>query len=424
MNYYNEWDKDAAAWLRELKRAGLIPDGDIDERSITDVKAHELTGYTQCHFFAGIGGWPLAFQLAGIDPSENADSGSCPCQPFSGTGKQMGFADPRHLWPTLRRIENRRRAAKVYGEQVASKLGREWLSRVFSDLEIMGYAGSGADLCSAGVGAPNIRQRLYWFADRMEYAAGDGRIERGAKSSGRGVAGGCGSGGVAEPDRRQLDRFADGEGRQRNRSQAGRQQGDGELESGGDVGGVGYAMRAGSFSASQSGAHPSETSRGARDGVSSGSSPTRRLGYADHARREGRIIRWNGGYQRAAGETSVAGPATFGGFWGVADLVFCRDEKWRRIESGSFPLVNGIPSRVGPLLTELRKLGRRSVALARANRNLRLKGYGNAINPWVAAQFIQSTRGSGGAMTPDDLEPLPSDTIPTPSAELSMGAGT
>ena len=32
--YYNEFDPMAAAWLRELIKAGLIPDGEVDERSI------------------------------------------------------------------------------------------------------------------------------------------------------------------------------------------------------------------------------------------------------------------------------------------------------------------------------------------------------------------------------------------------------
>lgn len=65
MNYYNENDKKAAAWLEELIKEGLIGDGYVDERSIVDVQAHELKGFKQHHFFAGIGGWPLAFRIAG-----------------------------------------------------------------------------------------------------------------------------------------------------------------------------------------------------------------------------------------------------------------------------------------------------------------------------------------------------------------------
>ena len=59
--YYNEFDKSAAAWLRELIADGVIPAGDVDERSICDVQASDLKGYCQCHFFAGVGGWAAAY---------------------------------------------------------------------------------------------------------------------------------------------------------------------------------------------------------------------------------------------------------------------------------------------------------------------------------------------------------------------------
>lgn len=58
--YYNEIDPGAAAWLRELIKQGHIADGIVDERSIEDVTPQELTEYTQCHFFAGIGVWSYA----------------------------------------------------------------------------------------------------------------------------------------------------------------------------------------------------------------------------------------------------------------------------------------------------------------------------------------------------------------------------
>jgi len=165
MNYYNEYDKKAAAWLRELIKANLIPAGDVDERSIVDVKPEELTGYTQCHFFAGIGGWSLALQLAGVGPDEPIWTGSCPCQPFSSAGKGRGTADERHLWPEFARLIRECKPTTVFGEQVASKAGREWFDGVSADLENMGYAAAAADLCAAGVGAPHIRQRLFWVAD-------------------------------------------------------------------------------------------------------------------------------------------------------------------------------------------------------------------------------------------------------------------
>ena len=64
--YYNEIDPYAAAWLRNLIAAGLIPAGDVDERSIVDVRADDLRGYGQCHFFAGIGLLDMAFEEAGF----------------------------------------------------------------------------------------------------------------------------------------------------------------------------------------------------------------------------------------------------------------------------------------------------------------------------------------------------------------------
>lgn len=63
--YYNEFDRNAANWLRELINEGLIADGDVDDRSIFDVTPKDLEGYSQCHFFAGIGGWSLALRQAG-----------------------------------------------------------------------------------------------------------------------------------------------------------------------------------------------------------------------------------------------------------------------------------------------------------------------------------------------------------------------
>jgi DNA (cytosine-5)-methyltransferase 1 len=58
--YYNEHDPFAAAWLRNLIAAGHIAPGDVDERSIVDVRSADLVGYRQCHFFAGIGVWSHA----------------------------------------------------------------------------------------------------------------------------------------------------------------------------------------------------------------------------------------------------------------------------------------------------------------------------------------------------------------------------
>ena len=62
--FYNEIDPYAAAWLRNLIAAGHIAPGVVDERSIEDINPEELLGYTQCHFFSGIGVWSYALRRA------------------------------------------------------------------------------------------------------------------------------------------------------------------------------------------------------------------------------------------------------------------------------------------------------------------------------------------------------------------------
>jgi DNA (cytosine-5)-methyltransferase 1 len=163
--YYNEHDPFAAAWLRELIKEGHIAFGVVDERDIQDVKPDELRPYTQVHLFAGIGGWSYALRLAGWPDDRPVWTGSCPCQPFSAAGKRQGTADKRHLWPEMFRLVRECKPPDIFGEQVASKGGREWLSAVRSDLETLGYAVGAADLCAAGYGALHIRQRLWWCAN-------------------------------------------------------------------------------------------------------------------------------------------------------------------------------------------------------------------------------------------------------------------
>jgi DNA (cytosine-5)-methyltransferase 1 len=165
VNYYNDNDPKACDWLRELISAGLLPNGIVECKSILDINPDELSGYTQCHFFAGIGGWAYALRLANWPDDKPVWTGSCPCQPLSSAGLRKGHADERHLWPAFYRLIAERNPSVVFGEQVASKDGREWLAGVRADLEGAGYAVGAADLCAAGVGAPHIRQRLYWLAD-------------------------------------------------------------------------------------------------------------------------------------------------------------------------------------------------------------------------------------------------------------------
>jgi DNA (cytosine-5)-methyltransferase 1 len=290
--YYNEIDPHAAAWLRELIRQGHIAPGDVDERSIEDVLPADLAGYTQCHFFAGIGGWSYALDLAGWPRDRPVWTGSCPCQPFSAAGKGLGFADERHLWPAFFHLIRQCVPSVVLGEQVASRDGLAWWDLVSTDLEGSDYASAAADLCSASVTDAEIRQRLYWLA----HAPGE-RYDR-LHTLLRGLAGGRYSSAVLEATRR------------------------GEVGGMGDASGAGLAQR-----------------------IGDGSIQREAMGAF-------------------AGKT-VVGPSHLGRR--PVEWVACTDGLARPIEPGSFPLVDDVPARV-----------------------VRLRGYGNAINPEVAATFIRA----------------------------------
>jgi len=160
--WYNERDPLAAQWLRNLIEARLIAPGIVDERDIRDVEPAELAGYTQCHFFAGIGVWSRALRQSGWPDDRQVWTGSCPCQPFSAAGKREGFADERHLWPHWYWLIEQCAPSSVLGEQVASKDGLGWLDLVSTDLEAAGYAFAPFDLCAAGFAGAHIRQRIYF----------------------------------------------------------------------------------------------------------------------------------------------------------------------------------------------------------------------------------------------------------------------
>ena len=193
MNYYNEWDSFAAEWLKQLIKDGLIPDGEVDSRSIADVRPEDLKGFTQCHFFAGIGGWSRALQLAGWSSDRPVWTGSPPCQSFSTAGSRKGKDDERHLWPVFFNLISECQPPTVFGEQVAAAIRFGWLDDLQNDFEAEGYASAAVVLPSGSIGAYHKRDRLFFTAKRVadshnkrhEWSSEDGRqAQRGSEHSG------------------------------------------------------------------------------------------------------------------------------------------------------------------------------------------------------------------------------------------------
>jgi DNA (cytosine-5)-methyltransferase 1 len=180
VNYYNEWDSFAAEWLKQLIKDGLIPDGEVDSRSIADVRPEDLKGFTQCHFFAGIGGWSRALQLAGWSSDRPVWTGSPPCQSFSTAGSRKGKDDERHLWPVFFDLIRECQPPTVFGEQVAAAIRFGWLDDLQNDFEAEGYASAAVVLPSGSIGAYHKRDRLFFTAKRVANSINErpqGRIQ-------------------------------------------------------------------------------------------------------------------------------------------------------------------------------------------------------------------------------------------------------
>ena len=360
--YYNEIEPFAAQWLRNLISKGLIADGEVDERSIADVKPDDLIGFTQCHFFAGIGVWSYALRCAGWSDDRPVWTGSCPCQPFSSAGKGKGFDDERHLFPHFHWLISQCRPELVFGEQVANKAGESWFDIVQVDLAAEKYTAGLVVFPACGVGAPHQRKRLYWVAENQlahaelhgHLATEDGRGPGAQQEEGRVLepAGACDAGDVADAS---VHGYAAGDGL-REAAQPPEQGGSecvGEFAGGGDSDDVAHS---GVTGLQGRGSRGESTERGASAGHSRQSSP-----------------------DSDAGATN--------GLWRDADWLYCRDDKWRATQSTDERLADGIANSLGYCRIRDRYSLNPLVEKAE-NRVGRLKGYGNAIVAEQAQAFI------------------------------------
>lgn len=377
-DYYNDFDPGAAAWLRELIAGAHIPPGRVDDRSILDVAAADLAGLRRVHFFAGIGGWAEALRLADWPDWMPVWTGSPPCQPFSAAGKRAGRDDSRHLGPRFVDLVGACRPPLLFGEQVASaaaigraaKSGKRgagtepewaWWDDLSLRLEAAGYAAWAGVVPAAAVGAPHIRERLFFGAVDLRFAAGGMGDCLGARLEGHG---------------------GDGD----DRHEPGRDRADAPRPAAPAGAARGLADRDNEGRGWNPKLHPGwDADPGERRADHDGCGSAGRVADGGCIGRD----RWEGPASRREHDRAYArrrqghdGPVGFGeagngpqrpgptnGFWGSADWLLCRDERWRPAEPGTFPLAHGVSGRVGLL-----------------------RGYGNAIVPQAAAGFIAASR--------------------------------
>lgn len=397
--YYNENDDYVAAWLENLIAAGHIAPGVVDRRPIQDVEAFELMEFTQCHFFAGIGVWSHALRRAGWSDDRPIWTGSCPCQPFSAAGKQKGFEDDRHLWPTWFRLIAQCKPAVVVGEQVDKAL--DWIDLVSSDLEAQNYAFGAAIISAAGFEGAHIRHRNYFVG--LQHSESDGWQQRWSEPNERspvirrgdiGLADSisCGCSGPCRCSEEQRQRIAE-------RGLLG-----GLGNSGVQSGERGARSISGTEASSTSARHPD----GRHDHGHSDAGEIIRLADNNNKRLSAQTVtgfrdeeyniesrddfsrladteceqwerRWTGTESDKSGsverterlcdvdEVRTTNAPMLGRT--AVDWLYGRDGKWRPVESGTFPLANAAPARVG-----------------------RLRAYGNALDAETATQFCEVVR--------------------------------
>lgn len=374
--FYNEIDPFAAQWLRNLIGAGHIAPGVVDERSIEDISPDELSEFTQCHFFAGVGVWSLALRRAGWPDDRPVWTGSCPCQPFSSAGQGAGFTDARHLWPSFAWLIANAKPAIVFGEQVASKAVGPWVDLVHADLEALGYAFGAIPFPSAGVGAPHIRDRLYWVADSPCGGWGKERpdAERGiVRDSPQGRTPGFEHGSsdfwLADAHHQWEPSAAYDEGAFNPGGRSAAPSGMGDADVPGFQGYPRHGCSEGGQGAARSIA---ATSLSGRLADSDGGNPRPERKQCSGQQRQ---------QPQDCGGLQADAPGPVNGFWGSADWLGCRDDRYRPVEPGTFPLVARPAAGVGLVQPGLSRLYGR-------NKTGRLKAYGNAINAEAAHEFI------------------------------------
>jgi DNA (cytosine-5)-methyltransferase 1 len=262
-----------------------------------------------------------------------------------------------------------------FGEQVTSADGKVWLALVRASLEILGYAVGGTDTCSAGVGASDIRQRLYFVADSMRTGRAEGWTVAGNGS----FTGSRSISDLGQPKSNRRKRRKD-DGNEGRRECSPRSAGSArELEQPNGAGSfegreTGASVGYGNTAITTGGAGVVGDSKIKRERPFDGQSgesirqeiTARGPSFLGELADTHSLEPADGGLQRG-GRLLQPSENPLAGFWSNAEWIYCQDGKYRAVEPGTFPLAHGVPARVG-----------------------RLRAYGNAINVEVAKTFIEA----------------------------------
>lgn len=143
--FSSEIDKHAAATYE--RNFGHKPSGDITKIAASEVPDHDLL------------------------------CGGFPCQPFSVSGKQLGFEDARGtLFFEVMRLVTAKRPKVVFLENVSNYVrhqGGKTLQRTVGMLEDAGYSTKWSVLNASDYGVPQARKRLYIVGVRKDVANGE-----------------------------------------------------------------------------------------------------------------------------------------------------------------------------------------------------------------------------------------------------------
>ena len=140
---YVEWNEHCQRVIAQRIKDGLISNAPI----YGDIRTFNSEGYAES--YKGL-----------VD----VVSAGFPCQPFSGSGHQLGEEDPRNMWPatisTIRTI----RPKIAWLENVPTLLANKYIRRIFADLAKLGMSVRWGVLGTGETGGICTGKRLWILA--------------------------------------------------------------------------------------------------------------------------------------------------------------------------------------------------------------------------------------------------------------------